>query len=57
MGKKIRWILAGAALLFLCSVLFVGAMAETSGTCGTGITWVLDDEGTLTILADADGML
>lgn len=35
-------------VLLLCAVpLF--AQAETSGTCGENLTWVLDDEGTLTI--------
>ena len=34
--------------VLLCAVpLF--AQAETSGTCGENLTWVLDDEGTLTI--------
>ncbi|MBR7188641.1 MAG: hypothetical protein IKD53_08810, partial [Clostridia bacterium] len=37
-------ILTGSLLLFSQP-----ACAESSGTCGANLTWVLDDEGTLTI--------
>ena len=36
-------------VLLLAALLPVLASAETSGTCGYNLTWVLDDEGTLTI--------
>ena len=54
MKKRMHWILAGVVMLLLCSALFVGAMAETSGTCGDNLTWTLDDEGTLTISGTGD---
>ena len=40
------------SLLLFAAALFalpMTAQAETSGTCGDNLTWVLDDEGTLTI--------
>ena len=38
------------AVVALTMVLWCGiASAQSSGTCGANLTWVLDDEGTLTI--------
>ena len=41
----------GILLLFVAALfaLPMTTLAETSGTCGDNLTWVLDDEGTLTI--------
>ena len=41
-----------ALILTLMMVLSLGAFsvfADTSGTCGTSVTWTLDDDGKLTI--------
>ena len=48
MKKRMHWILVGVVMLLFCSALFVGAMAETSGTLGS-LSWTLDDAGVLTI--------
>lgn len=47
MKKILKWIFVLAALLvsFCCA----SALAETSGTCGKNLSWMLDDEGTLII--------
>ena len=49
MGKRAKWITAGIVVFLICLMCGIGASAETSGTCGDNLTWVLDDEGTLTI--------
>ena len=36
-------------LVLLLLVIPLLASADTSGSCGSDMTWVLDDEGTLTI--------
>jgi len=45
--KKLLGILFAALLIM--ALLPVVACAESSGTCGNNLTWVLDDAGTLTI--------
>ena len=59
--KKLRTLLACVTALCMGAVympftesalpegIFLSAHAEESGTCGENLTWVLDDEGTLTI--------
>ena len=37
------------ALSVFCAFVPLVASAETSGTCGKNLTWILDDYGTLTI--------
>ena len=37
------------ALSVFCAFVPLVASAETSGTCGKNLTWILDDSGTLTI--------
>ena len=49
MKKILSLILCTALLLSCCPVIPLQASAATSGTCGDNLTWVLDDEGTLTI--------
>ena len=47
-----KLIIQSIMIFVLLTMLFslpVTASAETRGTCGTNLTWVLDDEGTLTI--------
>lgn len=36
-------------IMLLGALTIVGACAETQGTCGDGLTWTLNNEGTLTI--------
>ncbi len=48
MKKKILFALALVCALVLAFGV-VNASAASSGTCGTSLTWVLDDSGTLTI--------
>lgn len=36
-------------LVMVCAFIPCIAFAQTSGTCGENVTWVLDDSGTLTI--------
>ena len=47
MKKKI--LSAIIVMSMLCAFLPVMVCAETNGTCGENLTWVLDDEGILTI--------
>ena len=51
--KRLFTILAALALVILCATLLPteaqAAEIVKSGTCGTNLTWTLDDEGTLTI--------
>ena len=47
MKKKILSIVL--ALSVFCAFVPLVASAETSGTCGKNLTWILDDYGTLTI--------
>ena len=49
MKKMKRWIKALLMLCLVVSLIPVTARAATTGTCGDGLTWTLDDEGTLTI--------
>ena len=37
------------AIVVLSLVISLTALADSSGTCGDNLTWVLDDNGTLTI--------
>ena len=51
-GKLRKLLSTAMALVFLLALLPVGAQAAEiveSGSCGNGLTWTLDDEGTLTI--------
>ena len=52
MMKLLKWL----ALAMLCVTLIwcVSAQAETSGTCGENLTWVLDDDGVLTISGEGE---
>ena len=52
MKKKILSMIL--ALSMLCAFMPVIATAATSGTCGTNVTWTLDDNGTLTISGTGD---
>ena len=47
MFAKIRW--TGIIALAIVAIWAVCAVAETSGTWGENMSWVLDDNGTLTI--------
>ena len=50
--KKLSRLLVIAALVMLCVALLpaeVNAETVASGYCGNGLTWKLDEEGTLTI--------
>ncbi len=38
----------------VCAFVPCAVSAETSGTCGEGLTWILDDNGTLTISGTGD---
>ena len=48
-----------AFLLALCLILAalpVSTLAAQEGSCGDGLTWVLDDAGTLTISGSGPGV-
>ena len=47
MKNALRWLTVFAVVLLALGC--AAALAETSGTCGDDLTWVLDDAGTLTI--------
>lgn len=49
--KRKLWsaVLTLCMVMSICVCVPVTVSAETSGTCGENLTWVLDDEGTLTI--------
>lgn len=49
MNKYAKWVFLSMIFIILYTAFFVGAFAEDSGTCGTHLTWLLDDKGTLTI--------
>ena len=42
-------VLVAIGLALLCCCVCLGAMAAEQGTCGTDLTWTLDDQGKLTI--------
>ena len=44
-----KWLWAFAALVAVGILICGAASAESSGTCGTDLTWTLDDNGVLTI--------
>ncbi len=46
---KKYWIIGYIIALIMIPILCQGVIAETSGTCGDNLTWVLDDDGVLTI--------
>ncbi len=54
MARRIFSLVTILAMLATFVVLPVTASAATSGTCGDDLTWVLDDDGTLTISGSGD---
>ena len=64
--RKLKALIAGLTALCMCAVYMpltesalskvsmLSAHAESSGTCGDNLTWVLDDKGTLTISGTGD---
>lgn len=46
---KKKFLIIVLALSVFCAFVPLVASAETSGTCGKNLTWILDDYGTLTI--------
>lgn len=44
-----KFLIIVLALSVFCAFVPLVASAETSGTCGKNLTWILDDYGTLTI--------
>ena len=51
---KKRMISLILALSMICALFPVVVFAQTSGTCGSNLTWTLDDNGTLTISGTGD---
>ena len=51
--KKI-FILISAVCIAMCIPCFAKAAVIDSGTCGTNVTWTLDDNGTLTISGEGE---
>lgn len=47
--RFISMLLSLCMVISICLCMPISASAETSGTCGENLTWVLDDDGTLTI--------
>ncbi len=52
MTKRIFGLILTIAML--CALLPCAASAAATGTCGDNVTWVLDDDGTLTISGTGD---
>lgn len=52
MRKRTISLLVAITMLFSCLPIIAGA--ETNGTCGDSITWILGDDGTLTISGSGD---
>ena len=48
-AKTLKWLLTLACLLAALCAFTLAANAATSGTCGSNLTWTLDNAGTLTI--------
>ena len=51
MLRKMTWI---GLLIFIIMTPFMIASAETSGTCGNNLEWILDETGCLTISGSGD---
>lgn len=49
MKRIIKIIITALLTLSLCTMMTILASAQSSGHCGDNITWLLDDNGTLTI--------
>lgn len=48
MKNRLKWLIFIIIHILFCLVLSV-AIAETSGSCGNSLIWILEDDGTLTI--------
>lgn len=54
MKRWISWLLVCCILISALPVTALAAGTVASGTCGDNLTWVLDEEGTLTISDSGD---